>query len=134
MRFAAALLFLALAAGGCGETSKSSGSDISTFEAATPGAGTKLTESDIPDVLLPGIWPNSETWTVERNGDTVTVQTDWNRGDTTVDGRDVTDASQSICAVIPPDLSNFNVSVDVLAADGTPLASKGNGDDTCHAE
>jgi hypothetical protein len=122
------LVLLVLVLAGCGGHAKTNSS-----AADSNAPVVTLTEDDIPDVLMPGVWPASANLQATRQGNAVTVTTDWSAGETTVDGRDVTDAAQSICGVIVGDLQESDISIGVLAADGSTLAYKDAGDDSCHA-
>jgi hypothetical protein len=123
------LIVIVLILAGCG--GHGGGTKASATDSNAPVVA--LTENDIPDVLMPGVWPASANLQATRRGNVITVTSDWTAGETTVDGRDVTDAAQSICGVIVGDIGETGLSISVLAADGSALASKGTGDDSCHA-
>jgi hypothetical protein len=101
-----------------------------TTEAPT---GQRLTIDEIPDVLMPGIWPGAGL-KVYRDGDSVTAFTNWSQGETTVDSRTTTDAAQSVCAGVLGDLAfpaGITLAVKVYAADGQTLLAHTDDNDKC---
>lgn len=97
----------------------------------------QLTADDVPDVLMPGIWPGAGL-KVSRQGSSITVKTNWADNETTVDGRTTLDAAQTICAQIINDyeigrgVAFDTFSIQVLASNGWEhLAFRGN-NGKCH--
>jgi hypothetical protein len=96
-------------------------------------SGQRLTDADIPDVLMPGVWPGAGL-KVYRDGDSVTAFTNWSQGETTVDNRTTTDAAQSVCAGVLNDLAfptGITLAVKVYAADGQTLLAHTDNNDKC---
>jgi hypothetical protein len=96
----------------------------------------ELTENEIPDVLTRSIWPSGNLKAF-RQGDTITITTDWVAGQTVEDGRAVTDAAQTICGQTINDLLSTDdvpTHIRVLAADGTTRLAYKDGDfEICRA-
>lgn len=113
---------------GCGETRKSSQSTTTS----SAQAGQQLTDADIPDVLTSGIWPGAGL-RAYRNGAYITIYTDWDSSETTVDGRTTREAALAICEATVGDFGyDMSLGVTVLAANGWEhLAFKGSGA-KCH--
>ena len=87
---------------------------------------------------MPGIWPNAGL-RAYRDGDSITINTNWTDNGTTVDGRTTPDAALSICAQVigdlemgPSALPYGILSIAVLAKNGWEhLAFRGN-NGKCH--
>jgi hypothetical protein len=106
----------------CGSGSKGSAAPISHK--------VRMTTDDIPDVLTPGIWPDGIK--AYRDGDYVTVYTNWSDSDIILDGRTSTDVATTICNQVLNDLQE-GVTVNVFAANGWEhLAHTGGFDGKCH--
>lgn len=116
---------LALALAGCG------GSHATSHKAVKP-QGTRLSANNIPDVLMPGIWPNARL-RAYRDGNSVTVYTDWSDGETTVGGRSVSDAATVICGQVVNDLQDSSLTVEVLAENGWEHLAFKQDTGTCHS-
>jgi hypothetical protein len=86
---------------------------------------TELTESDVPDVLTPGIFPGITS--VTRSGNDVEVYTTWSQSDIILDGRDATDVAGAVCSDAFGDLGGTPIAVFVHSADGSILSSCGGG-------
>src|SRR3954452_6662162 len=77
-----------------------------------PPPRTQLAVTDIPDVLLPGIWPEKSRTGIHayREGDTITVETGW--------ATFIPDDAVSLCRNVIADLQ-FNPNLTVQVYGGT---------------
>jgi hypothetical protein len=81
--------------------------------------------NDIPDVLMPGIWPGAGL-KAYKDGSNVTVYTLWHQDGTTVDNRTTMDAATAVCTDTLGDFGyDPTIGVTVYAIDGSRLAYTG---------